>query len=106
MHFPFHSAALVGKCQTLPAMGRHISLTPCFSWVKFGAGQLGTVSTVSTMCGKPFQRFLIWWRFLTQLKQGVNESGLKFWSRSCEICVLAIFFLIISLGAHALPDPK
>ena len=42
-----------------PSSARSLSsaLTPCFSWVKSAFVRLGTVSTVSTGCGKPLKRF-------------------------------------------------
>jgi len=42
--------------------------------VKSGFVRLRTVSTVSAAgYGKPLKPFFRWWRFHTQLKQGVND---------------------------------
>src|SRR5205085_2751670 len=54
------------------------SLTPCYSWVIMEPRGVGTVSTVSTVRDK----LLKWLRKhsptqITQLKQGVNEKGLR-----------------------------
>src|SRR5260221_7221282 len=63
-----------------------LSLTPCFSWVKTVAKEVGTVSTVSTDCCKPLKRFWSRCHLLTQLKQGVNERTSKLRSIVDEIC--------------------
>src|SRR5258706_3443041 len=97
-----------------PVRAPGISLTPSFSWVKIRSGQVGTVSTVSTVCGKPLKRFFLWWRSHTQLKLGVNERGLKFRSESCEICglsfkvrssALAALLILASLSLPAQTEP-
>ena len=64
-----------------------VSLTPCFSWVEIGFARLGTVSTVSTVCGKPLKRFFRWRSSHTQLKQGVNENRTAKAGKLCKIQV-------------------
>jgi hypothetical protein len=75
-----------GIFHTLPAMAASFSLTPSFSWVKGGSVPVETVSTVSTVCGKPLKRFFRERGLHTQLKQGVNERGSAPRSWVYEIC--------------------
>ena len=69
---------------TFSSLTSRFSLTPCFSWVGIQRTEVGTVSTVSTVCDKPLKRFFFSRRFHTQLKQGVNEGDFDPQSRDYE----------------------
>ena len=89
---------------TLNRLARRISLTPCFSWGNIDSGKIGTVSTVSTGCGKPLKRFLLWLHSHTQLKQGVNETSFGLRWMCVEIWGLAVL-LSLAFAPLALCQP-